>query len=116
MLHTNAPHHVKFQCARPSDVRKKRYNVFYNCYTLQYFGATGDSLGQRSPLLALMHRKAPSINLSSLVDFVDGVTDTHKTVNDICIPRGDNKEKKLKTTRMWASAQRAVTLPRRETR
>jgi len=91
----------------PAMYAKSATMFFLQFYTLQYFGATGDSLGQRSPLSALMYSKAPSINLSSPVDFVDGLTDTHKTVNDIRIPRGHltNKEKKLKTTRMWASVQ-----------
>jgi len=38
-------------------------------YTLQYFGAPGDLLGQNSPISAMMYSKAPSINLPNFVPF-----------------------------------------------
>jgi len=82
-------HRAKFHRAPPNDVQEKRYNFFTPFSTLT---AQGDPLYKSSPILAMMHSKAPSTNLPNFVDFVDGVTDKNskRYVSAIRIPCGDS--------------------------
>jgi len=89
LLRTNALHRVTFHRARPSDVQEKRYKIF----TPSVFWRPRGSLGQSSPVLALMYSgtarpplstcqiSSPSENpftiylLPNFDDFVDGAID-----------------------------------------
>jgi len=56
----------KFYRCRLNDVREKTLQKFYS---LQNFGASGDSLGQNSPISAMMYGNVASINRPNFVPF-----------------------------------------------